>query len=200
MRIKHIWESMKARCYNTNHKHYKDYGGRGITICDEWLNSFESFYEWSINNGYNDRLTIDRIDNEKSYSPENCCFVLAIDQQQNKRNTIKCESGLSLRAECRMEDVPYTSVRVQIKKGHSIKEAIEIVKRDREARGVSGQKEITYCDSAYEAIGGADALAVLTDWAEFKELDLEKIKMLLTKPQIADYRNTFDCKKAKEER
>lgn len=147
MRIKHIWESMKARCYNTNHKHYKDYGGRGITICDEWLNSFESFYEWSINNGYNDRLTIDRIDNEKSYSPENCCFVLAIDQQQNKRNTIKCESGLSLRAECRMEDVPYTSVRVQIKKGHSIKEAIEIVKRDREARGVSGQKEIIYCDS-----------------------------------------------------
>lgn len=84
MRIKHIWESMKARCYSTNHKHYKDYGGRGITICDEWLNNFESFYEWSINNGYNDRLTIDRIDNEKSYSPENCCFVLAIDQQQNK--------------------------------------------------------------------------------------------------------------------
>ena len=57
---------------------------------------------------------------------------------------------------------------------------------------------ITYCNSAYEAMGGADALAVLTDWAEFKDLDLEKIKMLLTKPQIADYRNVFDCKKAKD--
>ena len=57
---------------------------------------------------------------------------------------------------------------------------------------------VTYCNSAYEAIGGADILAVLTDWAEFKELDLERIKMLLTRPQIADYRNTFDCQKAKE--
>lgn len=57
---------------------------------------------------------------------------------------------------------------------------------------------VTYCNSAYEAIGGADALAVLTDWQEFKELDLEKIKMLLTRPQIADYRNVFDCRLAKE--
>lgn len=57
---------------------------------------------------------------------------------------------------------------------------------------------ITYCDSAYEAIGGADVLAILTDWAEFKDLDLEKIKILLTRPQIADYRNIIDYKKAKE--
>ena len=57
---------------------------------------------------------------------------------------------------------------------------------------------VTYCNSAYEAIGGADALAVLTDWQEFKELDLEKIKMLLTRPQIADYRNVFDCRLAIE--
>ena len=57
---------------------------------------------------------------------------------------------------------------------------------------------VTYCNSAYEAIGGADALAVLTDWQEFKELNLEKIKMLLTRPQIADYRNVFDCRLAKE--
>ena len=56
---------------------------------------------------------------------------------------------------------------------------------------------ITYCDSAYEAIGGADVLAVLTDWAEFRELDLEKIKILMTRPQIADYRNNFDFYKAK---
>ena len=57
---------------------------------------------------------------------------------------------------------------------------------------------VTYCSSAYEAIGGADALAILTDWQEFKELNLERIKMLLTRPQIADYRNIFDCRKAKE--
>lgn len=64
-------------------------------------------------------------------------------------------------------------------------------------KAVLGNK-VTYCNSAYEAIGGADALAVLTDWQEFKELDLEKIKMLLTRPQIADYRNVFDCRLAKE--
>lgn len=60
------------------------------------------------------------------------------------------------------------------------------------------QDMVTYCNSAYEAIGGADALAVLTDWPEFKELDLAKIKQLLTRPQIADYRNVFDCGKARE--
>ena len=57
---------------------------------------------------------------------------------------------------------------------------------------------ITYCNSSYEAIGGADVLAVLTDWEEFKSLELEKIKQLMKRPQIADYRNVFDYKKAKE--
>lgn len=147
MRIKHIWESMNARCYNTNHIHYKDYGGRGITICDEWLNSFESFYQWAITHGYDDRMTIDRIDNEKPYGPDNCHFILNIDQQQNKRNTIRCDSGLSLRAECRMENVPYTSVRVKIKHGYSIPEAISLVKQDREKRGVTSPKETIICDS-----------------------------------------------------
>lgn len=65
-------------------------------------------------------------------------------------------------------------------------------------KAILGNMVTTYCNSAYEAIGGADALAVLTDWQEFKELDLEKIKMLLTRPQIADYRNVFDCRLAKE--
>lgn len=147
MQIKHIWESMNARCYSTNHIHYKDYGGRGITICDEWLNNFESFYQWAISHGYNDRLTIDRIDNEKPYGPDNCHFVLNIDQQQNKRNTIKCDSGLSLRAECRIENVPYTSVRVKIKQGYSIPEAISLVKQDREKRGITSPKETIICDS-----------------------------------------------------
>ena len=128
-RIKHIWDAMKARCYSKKHKHYKSYGGRGITICDEWLNSFDNFYRWALLNGYSNNLTIERIDNDKPYEPNNCKFIMSVEQQQNKRNVIKCDSGLSLRAECRIQGVPYSSVRAKIKTGLSIEEAIEAVKK-----------------------------------------------------------------------
>lgn len=63
---------MKYRCNTPTYKRYDRYGGRGITVCDEWNDSFENFYEWSINNGYQDDLTLDRIDNDGNYEPNNC--------------------------------------------------------------------------------------------------------------------------------
>lgn len=79
-----IYKLMKSRCYNKNHMHYNLYGGRGIYICKEWLDDFRNFYNWSINNGYSDELSIDRINNNEHYYPENCRWVNAVTQANNK--------------------------------------------------------------------------------------------------------------------
>ena len=86
-RLCHIWGDMKRRCYNKSHKDYKDYGGRGIIICDNWLNDFCSFYNWAMANGYKDKLSIDRIDVNGNYEPSNCRWVTIEEQARNKRNS-----------------------------------------------------------------------------------------------------------------
>lgn len=78
---------MKDRCYKEKDKHYKDYGGRGIDICKEWLEDKEKFIEWSLNNGCRLDLTIDRIDNDKGYYPDNCRWVTISENNQNRRSS-----------------------------------------------------------------------------------------------------------------
>ena len=85
-RLYKIYSNMKDRCYNKNNHAYKDYGLRGITICKEWLKDFNTFYEWAINNGYKDNLTIDRKDNNSGYSPDNCRWITRTKQCLNTRN------------------------------------------------------------------------------------------------------------------
>ena len=91
-----IWCDMKVRCNNPNDKCYDRYGGRGIKVCDEWQKDFKSFRDWSYSNGYKDNLkwtecSLDRIDNNKGYSPDNCRWVDSYVQGNNKRNNIIIE-------------------------------------------------------------------------------------------------------------
>lgn len=84
-RLFKIWGSMHERCERVNHTHYKDYGGRGISVCDEW-SEYVPFMKWSLVNGYQDNLTLDRKDTDGNYCPENCQWVTMKQQQNNKRN------------------------------------------------------------------------------------------------------------------
>lgn len=84
-RLYSIWNGIKRRCQQPKCSSYNDYGGRGISLCKEWLD-FSNFYNWSMNNGYDDSLSIDRIDVDGDYTPNNCRWVDSKIQQRNKRN------------------------------------------------------------------------------------------------------------------
>lgn len=79
-----VWAGMKRRCYNQNEISYKHYGARGISVCDEWVDNFQAFYSWAINNGYSKGLEIDREDNDGNYSPENCRWVTPLVNSRNR--------------------------------------------------------------------------------------------------------------------
>lgn len=87
-RLYKILNGVKNRCYNENTDNYGYYGGRGIKVCDEWLNDFMSFYNWAMNNGYKEDLTIDRIDPNGNYEPNNCRWVTMKYQANNKKNNV----------------------------------------------------------------------------------------------------------------
>lgn len=82
------WELMKSRCNNPNNRQYNNYGGRGIGVCDEWNNSFDNFKNWALQNGYSIDLTLDRIDVNGDYEPNNCRWTDMKTQSNNKRNNV----------------------------------------------------------------------------------------------------------------
>lgn len=86
-----VWNGMISRCYNKNKERYSDWGGRGIEVCEEWRDGPVVFKDWCLQNGYQDGLQIDRIDNEKGYSPENCRFVTVKNNALNRRNSVIIE-------------------------------------------------------------------------------------------------------------
>lgn len=126
-RLYRIHHGMKDRCYNKYSKDYKNYGGLGIKICDEWLSDFMSFYEWAYENGYDDTLTIDRIDVNGNYEPNNCRWVNWETQANNKRNNIlltynnKTQTISQWAKELQLD---YTTIKNRYYKGWSYKECL----------------------------------------------------------------------------
>lgn len=124
-RLYHAWESMKRRCTNKNSKDYKNYGGRGITICDEWKDP-KAFYDWAMTNGYKENLTIDRIDNNGNYEPSNCRWVTNKVQANNKRNSrlITYEGKTQTLAQwCEDLKIPYKKIHTRLRRGWDVKRA-----------------------------------------------------------------------------
>ncbi len=85
--IYRVWQSMKRRCDSPKIKNYRHWGGRGIIVCDGWLNSFLIFCNWALDNGWREGLSLDRINNDGNYEPSNCRFITQADNNRNSRQT-----------------------------------------------------------------------------------------------------------------
>lgn len=130
-RIRNIYMKMKNRCYCKTSKSFPNYGGRGIDICDDWLgkNGLENFYKWSVENGYNENLSIDRIDNNKGYSPNNCRWTDIKTQQNNRRNNIIIEyknKKQTLKQWCDELGSNYKTALRRFNKGFSTEEILQV--------------------------------------------------------------------------
>lgn len=127
-RLYHEWQQMKRRCNNPNYKFYPYYGGRGIIICDEWQSDFEAFRAWSLSHGYDDSLTLDRIDSNGNYEPANCRWATRKTQQNNTRRTrLFTINGKtkSIAEWCRIYNAPHERVRRRvINEGWEIEKAL----------------------------------------------------------------------------
>lgn len=130
-RLHKIWHSMYCRCYYKSTNQYKNYGGKGIKVCKEWkhIEGFVNFYNWSIANGYKDNLTLDRIDNNKDYSPQNCRWVTYKQQCRNKTNnvyyTFKNETKTS-KEWCEIYNISQTTLNDRLKRNWTLEQALTI--------------------------------------------------------------------------
>ena len=128
-RIYNIYICMKERCYNPNTKSYKDYGDRGIEVCDEWLgeDGFKNFYEWSVANGYDNSLSIDRINVNGNYEPSNCKWSTSTEQNNNTRRnnniTLNCETH-TISEWSRIKGLSRNTLVARLRNGWSIEDSL----------------------------------------------------------------------------
>ena len=131
-RLYYIYQSMKNRCYNTKCKYFYNYGGRKITICEEWQD-IRNFIVWALNSGYQDDLTIERIDNNKGYCPENCRWATMKEQARNRRNS-RIIKGKTIAEWAEISGVNYKTLFANIKNGLNLECAIEKARNNRKRR------------------------------------------------------------------
>jgi hypothetical protein len=118
-----VWNNMKNRCTNKNLQSYKNYGGRGIFVCEEWLNP-KTFIEWCLANGWEKSLEIDRINNDDGYYPKNCRFVTISENQFNTRRSLN-----SINQKCRERGVCHLLVKDRLRMGWDLERALTQPKR-----------------------------------------------------------------------
>lgn len=122
-----VWTQMKNRCENPSNVNYKNYGSRGITVCEEWRNDYRAFREWAMCHGYSDGLTIDRIDNDVGYCPENCRWVPHKEQERNRRNNHRVSFRGEVHTLSEWEEITGISqrtIRLRLKAGWSVERAL----------------------------------------------------------------------------
>lgn len=127
-RLYQIWFTMRRRCNKASNSDYHRYGARGIKVCEEWDKSFQAFYDWSMANGYQDNLTIDRIDNDSNYSPNNCRWANTVAQNNNTRRNHYVTYGgetLTIREWARKQGINHNTLHSRlVKYGWSVERAL----------------------------------------------------------------------------
>lgn len=164
------WCSMRERCNNPHNKKYDHYGGRGITVCKEW-DDFDAFYKWSIEHGWKEGLTIDRIDNDKGYSPDNCRYVSQKEQNRNySRNHNITYNGEThcIKEWSEITGINRTTILWRIKNGKSLNEVFAT--DDKRYNRITYNGE-THCLKEWSEITGINRVTILWRLKQGKSLD-----------------------------
>jgi hypothetical protein len=130
--LQNVYHSMLQRCYNQQRPEYRNYGGRGIFVCPEWsIGNFEAFREWAILSGYKQGLDLDRIDNSKGYSPDNCRWATRTEQIRNRRVTVRVEiygELLTLAEIAEKYGTNYNTIKTRYRRGLKGEELLDVKK------------------------------------------------------------------------
>lgn len=163
---------MKARCYNPNNKAYKNYGGRGIKICQEWLDDFNKFFEWAISSGFKRELTIERIDNDGDYCPQNCTWIPKNEQSRNRRSCHKItHNGKTLTASEWAREKGFER--------HSIVNAINKTP-DNDAISYLEKRKMPY-GRCLKKVPYKGITKTLREWCEIKKLNVRTVEYRIEK-------------------
>lgn len=179
-RLHNIWVGMKTRCYIKNHHSYKYYGARGIVVCDEWKNDYMAFATWARSNGYKDNLSLDRIDVNGNYTPENCRWVDNKTQANNKRNNayITVNGETHTRTEwAKKMGINAGAILARQKRGWTEEEAISIpIIEEKHYITVDGETHtITEWEKIKDLGSGTITTRIIRGWNEIEAVTCPKI-------------------------